>query len=357
MGSSQSTQSDSKGPKDPADALVPSEVFDRLKNLQEILSGFTENDPKFISKYIAQYNKDAPSGLQLDMGKIQPQLSRIDDLHTRLIRQITGNQNITSSELSTNQNYQDQLKTELKDTPKLINTRLPEVTKSLITKEIEALENDNLIKKDPVVQGTVRSILDSIIGLKSRYSFFEYKYVQMNVLVMVIIQNLYNIMITSIKNIIDLHTQQSKQRDQDLNNILKLILGLLNSSQLSITPEDFDKINLLVNNVKEQSIKDAEELQKIAKDSIQNANTQTQNALTAVQNQSTSSTSSPTTAQTPASQTPGSVSQIIYAAQTPPQGGKGPEMTTMYAGLLDKKQKGGFVRGNSSFPVQEFYNL
>ena len=54
MGSSQSTQSGSKDPKDPADALVPSEVFDRLKNLQDILTGFTENDPKFISNYITQ---------------------------------------------------------------------------------------------------------------------------------------------------------------------------------------------------------------------------------------------------------------------------------------------------------------
>jgi hypothetical protein len=341
-----SSQSNTKKEADPADALVPSVVFERLKNLQDILTGFTDNDPKFISKYIQQYNNDArSSGLQLDMAKIQPQLSRIDNLHTQLIRQITNDATITSQQLSSSDNYQNQLKNALKDTPKLINTRLPEVTKGLITKEIEALQNDNLIKKDPVVQGTVNSILSSIIGLKSRYSFFEYKYVQMNVLVMVIIQNLYNIMITSIKNIIDLHTKQSKQRDEDLNNILKLILSLLNSSQLSITPEDFDKINLLVNNVKEKSIRDAESLKQIAKDSIQNANTQTQSALTSVQIQSQSPT--PSSAQTPVT---------MYAAT---QEGKGPEMTTMYAGLLDnnKKQKGGFVRGNSSFPVQEFYNL
>ena len=295
------------------------------------------------------------------MSKIKPQISRIDDLHTRLIRQITGNQNITSSDLSTNQNYQDQLKTELKDTPKLINTRLPEVTKSLIMKEIEALQNDNLINKDPVVQGTVRSILDSIIGLKSRYSFFEYKYVQMNVLVMVIIQNLYNIMITSIKNIIDLHTKQSKQRDQDLNNILKLILGLLNSSQLSITPEDFDKINLLVNNVKDQSIKDAEDLRQYSNGHIAKGGQQILSALNTVQS---SSASVPAPAQTPASSSsfsfkPPEPPLTMYAGIPTPtkQGGKSPEMTTMYAGLLDKKQKGGFVRGNSSFPVQEFFNL
>ena len=358
MGSSQSKQSD---PKDPADALVPSEVFERLKNLQEILSGFNENDPKFISKYIAQYNNEAPSGLKLDMGKIQPQISRIDNLHTQLIRQITGNQNITSSELSTNQNYQDQLKTELKDTKNLIDNRLPSVTKNLITTEIDKLLNDNLVKKDPVVKSTVESILGSIIGLKSRYSFFEYKYVQMNVLVMVIIQNLYNIMITSIKNIIDLHTQQSKQRDQDLNNILKLILGLLNSSQLSITPEDFDKINLLVNNVKEQSKRDAEELQKIAKDSVQNANQQAQSALTAAKNQSISSASSPlssTPAQTSEQAQPQTTLMYVGEPQGQTQGGKSPvQMTTMYAGLNKSKQKGGFVRGNSQFPVQEFYNL
>ena len=367
MGSSQSTQSGSKDPKDPADALVPSEVFERLKNLQEILTGFNENDPKFISKYIAQYNKDAPSGLQLNMSNINPQISRIDNLHTQLIRQITGNQQITSSELNTNQNYQDQLKTELKDTKNLINTRLPAVTKNLITTEVDKLLNDNLVKKDPVVRGTVESILGSIIGLKSRYSFFEYKYVQMNVLVMVIIQNLYNIMITSIKNIIDLHTQQSKQRDQDLNNILKLILGLLNSSQLSITPEDFDKINLLVNNVKEQSIKDAEELRTVSNGYIAKGGQQILSALNTVQASSTSAPLSPTPApapvqapaQTPApvqapAQTPASGSVTMYAGI---KGGKAPEMTTMYAGLLDKKQKGGFVRANSSFPVQEFYNL
>jgi hypothetical protein len=340
MGAGQSSSS-SSGQKDPHDAIIPADVFTKLEKFREILDNFNKNEPNFVSKYIDDYNKSVPSNLQLNTASLGPQLSRIDQFHSLLVKKITGDPNANKDLLKTNPVVQQQFMQTMKNTNQLIGTDLPELAKGLISNEIQQLMNDSLIKKDANVRGTVNQILNQIVSMKARYSFFEYKYVQMNVLLLVIVQNMYSTMINAIKNIVELHEKQNEIRNKEVSQIFNLMLAILQSAELQITPQDFDKLSGLIDKVRADAERDHAELQKY-KDKI---TMETVNFVSDTLDKATTQSTGITTTGT----------NMTFAPPAPAS----PTPTVVGGFVRDKSrtQEGGFVRFNSMFPAQEFHNI
>jgi hypothetical protein len=328
--------------QDPHDAIIPADLFTKLDKFKEILTNFNQNDPNFVSKYIEEYNKSVPENLQLNTTKLGSQLKRIDQFHSLLVKKISTDPNATAESLKTSTMLQDQFKTSMNDTSKLVETTLPQIAREQISKETEQLLKDPLIQKDPNVNKTVTGILDQIVSMKSRYSFFEYKYVQMNVLLLVIVKNMYSTMVEAINNIIDLHKKQNELRNKEVREIFDIMLSILKSAELQITPQDFDKLSTLIDNVKLNAEQDHKKLQEKAEGHIN------------VLNPSNIMTNTP-------GATTGQPQPIQPGATT---GQPQPQPQSRVGGFVRDKtrtmrtsQDGGFVRFNSTFPAQEFQNI
>jgi hypothetical protein len=341
MGSSSSSPEKKLGPDGKPlvpeeDQLIPADVFTRIGKLRDILQGYNENDPNFITKYIDDYNKTVTQQgkselvLNTDSPAFKEQLKRLDNFHTSLVQNITNSPGLTIEEVKNNQAYQDTLKKTLNNVPDLLTTTLPEIAKKLINKQVNELYTDRLINNNQQVKGTVTDILSMIVKMKARYSFFEYKYVQMNVLLLVIVQNMYNTMISSITNIIALYKTQNQQRNVDVANIFKIMLSILQSAELQIQPEDFDKLSLMIKTVKDQTEIDQKNLSDMS-------NEYKANAQKAIDNIGIGA------------------DQLVTPVASSVTGTR-----TGIGGFIRSKsrtQKAGFVRDSSTFPAAEFNSI
>jgi hypothetical protein len=143
----------------------------------------------------------------------------------------------------------------------------------------------------------------------------------MNILLLVVIQNMYKTMKTSITEIINLYDVQTIKRNEEVNKIFEIMKQILGETELQIQETDLNKLNELINKVKSESVTDKEQLIKLA-------NGKLIDQMNLIQSIGQTGTV------TPPGQTP-----------SPPRGGN------------KKTMKAGFVRGSSTFPAQEFFNL
>ena len=238
--------------------IIPQPVVEKFEGISKILEEFGTNDPNFISKYINDYNNSLPAGKEnlrvpIEDGKL---LKKLDDFHKNVVKYIgfqkrpDGSLDIKSNQIYEpdfekgfvkNQAAADDFVSKMKTPSGIVGSQLtaavlddPAVDKP--TKELYARVTE-LFNKDPNVKQTAENIVGSIVNLKSRYTFFEYKYVQLNIFVLVMIRNMYSIMQGVLENIIKLVVDRDNKRNQQMNDILKMVEVLLKlSSKITFPP-------------------------------------------------------------------------------------------------------------------------
>jgi hypothetical protein len=303
-----------------------SELFTNLGQFQTILSEFNQSDPEFITKYIKTYNDSVGnnSALKIDGTFLNgPLVKRINRNHNLLVSTFT-NANNAPTEETLDKPINPETKTKIPVNPQ-------EFIDNLTKKETILLQNQTtkLLEGTSITEGaktTLSSIVGTIASMKSRYSYFEYKYVQMNILLLVVIQNMYKTVIESITGIINLYNEQTEIRNKQLEEILTKININLKDSGLSIDHNNFSQLTQLITAVKQKSEDDANKLNNLVKDSK--------------------------------IQILGHIQGLGAGTGTSGLGTGTSGLGTAGGGAPNKKNmKGGFVRGTSTFPAQEFFNL
>lgn len=275
--------------------------FENFKTAIEMLS---QNDPNLIKEQIEKYNQTAPGNLKLNLS--QNVIAQIDRFHQNVVKEFNYNLPDKTNEFKTKMSVP---KTLVDNTlPSSIKAELDFNNTSQELKE-KAAALAPFLKANSKLNSDVDTIINTVVGLKSKYSYFEYKYIQLNIFMLALFTNYNDIIKSLIDSIVQIVTTHEDQMSEKLDSLLPLVLKLLNTNQIST--DDLDQIAGVVNQMKTQLATDTSAT--IAK--LNDGSEKIKKTLEAIQGMSEN--------------------------PNPTSGGA---------------QQGGFVRGSSSFP-QSFFEL
>jgi hypothetical protein len=237
-------------------------------------------------------------------------------------------------------------------------------------KDIEMrVMNDDAVKNNPEVFDTVRTIMNNVKSLKVKYKFFEYKYMQLNIFMIVFIQYVYNSMTKFIVDVIAYNQTRDAMRQEMTKKIFQATQQILGASDIQLKTEDAEAINKMIFNLQEKVQKDQQEIQELSS-KLKNGSladllnfvmtsddTLASHIMEGVEKYRSTASISPTP---PTSPTSGVIPPSQPPSQPPKQtGGFLRDLSvlpTAFYAVQPKAQTGGFLRDASLVP-KAFYDL
>jgi len=230
--------------------VVDDGIKKKLTELGEYVSIFNSNDVKPLIKIVKDYkiNLETSTGQRFNFANID---NSVGQFHRELLEKIsTDNENISAEE-------KDKKFSEL-----LKSKALPDYLKNMYDVRLSKLKTkileDPIVSKDTEMKNNIGQILTDITGIKSKYKYFEYRYIQLNLFLIIFIQHTYNTMDNFIKSILAYTVNRDKMREDSLRDLINLLLKIMKEAELNITQKDFESIDNLMS-VSEMQIKKRQE--------------------------------------------------------------------------------------------------
>lgn len=361
-------------PKD-VQIIINTKVADQIRQLNEYVKNFNEGDTEALLRVVDSYGKSINKFLPNTSVKgIKEYVAKFHgELRQELEKEFPGE-------------TQDQIKTrllaKLKD-EKLVNYL--ETKNDLKMAQIKKEIDSNLVFTNNIpAKKNVDNIFSNINKMKAKYRYFEYKYVRMNLFMVVFIQHVFTTMNNFIVAIVEFVYREQNERHTALVALVKQLLALIDNSDVSISTDDFGRIDMLMDAVQKQLSGAQDRLNKAVDSAKERAVDEITKLLSTEENlasvdsfkkfeeadlssapkliqqpqpqqqpsasfYSAASASAPASSLTSAS--PGVFQSSAPIETSPPSTGPGPGV-----GGAKNRQKGGFVRDHSRFP-QSFYDL
>lgn len=236
--------------------MAPNTIVDKIKGLGDVIGFFNDNDTESLAKFVDVYNQQVATKDKIELG---PELKNLMmGFHNQLLT-VIDSQFITA----TAQEKQQVLKSKLKD-----NKQLNEMLGMYYNEKLKAIEarvlGDEAVRSNPQLIETVKAILNNVKSLKVKYKFFEYKYVQLNIFMIVFIQFVYNSMTKFIVDVIAYNTARDAIRQEMTQKIFAATRDIMSASDLQIRPEDSDAITKMITNLQEKVKNDQVEIQEMS---------------------------------------------------------------------------------------------
>lgn len=287
------------------DLTVTKDFKDDLKKISDIFKNLNDDNSPELLKHLETYNSE-----MRNMGKdgfIIPDKIKesLTKFHKEIISQI--DEYATKNEEQKNNEFFALL-------DKQYGSEL-ENQKNIILKSVDISKNEEL-------KNGVNSIMNNVKALKTKYKFFEYKYVELNVFMILFIQYVYQSINTFVIQMSAFNKMRDENRESMFKEAMNVMSGMLKELDISDNKESLtDMLTALKQKIKTND----EEINKKMKDVM----VLTTESLSSYLNALTDTTKD----------------QISQALQKQ-QGGK----------KKKTKQRGGFVRDFSKFP-QAFYDI
>ena len=237
---------------DNADKLSMEIVLDKgvkqqIDKLSEYVSMFNSNDVKPLLKVIDDYkiNLETSTGKKYELNNVK---TFVGKFHQELLDKIT-------TDFPTMNEQEKQLKL----SEKLKDKTLPDYLKNIYDNKLSELRGE--VMKSPIVSNdakmtqSIDRIFTDITGLKSKYKYFEYKYIQLNLFLIVFIQHTYTTMDNFINTVLAYTVTRDTARTDSLRELINLLLEIMKQAELNIDQKDFESIEQLMS-VVEGSIKE-----------------------------------------------------------------------------------------------------
>lgn len=235
---------------------APNGVVEKLKGLGEVINYFNDNDTSSLETFIDKYNQQVSAKDQIDVG---PEIkAMMMNFHNQLLTVID-----TQLVGATTNEKQQALKAKLKD-----NKQLNEMLRLYYNQRMQDIETrvleDEVVKANPEITDTVRVIMNNVKSLKVKYKFFEYKYIQMNIFMIVFIQYVYNSMGKFIVDVIAYNQARDTIRQEMTQKIFKATQDIMGASDMQLKPQDAESINRMIANLQEKIQRDQKEIQELS---------------------------------------------------------------------------------------------
>jgi hypothetical protein len=237
--------------------VAPDGILSKIKGLGEVIGYFNDNDTSSLTNFIDVYNQKVSSKDRIEIG---PEIkSTMLNFHNELLSVIDQQMGTNATETQ----KQEILKSKLKD-----NKALNEMLKMYYSKKLEDVETrvlgDEMVKNSTELSSTVKVILGNVKALKVKYKFFEYKYIQLNIFMIVFVQYVYNSMTKFIVDVIAYNQARDAIRQEMTRKIFKATQEILGASDVELKPQDAAAINKMISSLQERVQKDQKEIQDLS---------------------------------------------------------------------------------------------
>jgi hypothetical protein len=254
-------------PPPPQDELNQT-LVNKLDVVRQIVKAYNDNDNKALLDLIGatqnQYSVAFPENLT----------KYIKTFHEKILNNI--------------ESYSSVLTDEQKKALNLEN-KTPEETKAILKQEqmkrnnfyaflnsIETKHNEeNLaqlkgILKTEMPESEISPIFKDLISLRTKYKFFEYEYVNLNLFLILFIQNTLQSSYSIADKVVTILKERDEKHHKMLSDLIKLLLSIMSASDFNINPAEIDKINEMMKKAEETAGQKHDGLRKQIGGAIEN---------------------------------------------------------------------------------------
>jgi hypothetical protein len=219
-------------------------VKQQIDKLSEYISLFNSNDVKPLLQVVKDYkiNLETSTGKTFDLNNIDTVLSKF---HKELLNKISRDY----PELN-EQEKASKVSETLKD--KGLSEYLRTIYDDKLGVLKEQILKNPVVSKDTQVASSIQNIFTDITGLKSKYKYFEYRYIQLNLFLIVFIEHTYSTMENFINTVLSYTVTRDKMRQDSLKELINLLLRIMREAELDIDQKDFETIDQLMSVIKKQ---------------------------------------------------------------------------------------------------------
>ncbi len=237
--------------------IAPDGIISKIKGLGEVIGFFNDNDTSSLTNFIDVYNQKVSAKDKIVVG---PEIkTSLLSFHNQMLEVIDQQMGM----VATSTEKQEALKAKLKD-----NRQLNEMLKMYYNQKLQDIEtrvlNDEMVKNSSELSNTVKIILNNVKALNVKYKFFEYKYIQLNLFMIVFVQYVYNSMTKFIVDVIAYNQARDAVRQEMTSRIFKATQQIMGASQIELKPQDANAINQMIANLQEKIQKDQNEIQDLS---------------------------------------------------------------------------------------------
>lgn len=262
----------SKALKDGNQTILEQDVRDKISKVSQVFTDFNTNDDAALMEHINNINKELKNNGQDEIVISEEMKKALISFRDAIVKNIDG----TTIEKA--EKYKE-IMTKENASVEVIKILSDNIGKELNEKKAKFLENQPLAS-DSVIVKNVDTILDNVKGLKVKYKYFEYKYIEMNLFLIIFIQKVYGSMDSFVSNVLSFNMQRDIIREEMVRDTLNLMNTILDASDLQISDAD----NKALEDMMKRTKKRAEDKQKELNTYLENVATTNNNQLATLVN-------------------------------------------------------------------------
>lgn len=339
------------------------EVVNKVKEVREIIESFNKDDSEGLMSYVERYNADLKKAGQSGIDIPDSVKKSLLSFHNAVLSNLEGASTMTPEERKAaliKRIGEGNTATRTKNVFELLGKQYAQEMEDSKKKIIES----TALKDNKEMQGAVTDIMNSMKSLKIKYKYFEYKYIEMNLFLILFIQKVYQTMDQFINNVLAFNKMRDASREALMQETLNVMVNIITSANLELNPEDFDQVTKMMDSVtkeigaKEEQLKG--KLNEIVALTSEDLSSFIDSLTETTQKQLVSTLSSKGVRATPAP-APVSTSTSAYPTVSASTAPRAPAFPTAApasrpSAPLSDVLFGGFLRDGSMLP-QPFYEL
>jgi hypothetical protein len=215
--------------------ILDTDVNDKVKKLNTYINDFNTNDTKTLLSVIKEFQEktNKTSGTNYNFDQIE---QFILNFHQSLQKELDNSGD--NRKINDILNNDDSLKKYLNE---MKTHKTDEIFKDIM--------NNDTVKGNGVLQTNIKSILDNINNMNIKHKFFEYKYIQINLFLMIFIQHTMSTMQDFIEKVTQYSLLRDAKKRDSVDSLVTILLQMLNDSRVQLDPENFNVINNMMKTI------------------------------------------------------------------------------------------------------------
>jgi hypothetical protein len=228
--------------KDGNQLFLRKDVAHKISELSQYFETFNKNDYKGMLSYVDHLNKNLKSG-DKPIEISEPIKKALLEFHNAILTNI-------DKTMLTDEDKNDKFKSIIssKDYDNIFKQLGDHYVKDLDMKKAEILKSKGIVESKEMSE-SISVIINSVKNLKVKYKFFEYKYIELNIFLILIIQKAYVVIDEFVKNVLDFNSQRDVMREKVLKDTLNIMTSILDAADLQIQPNDFEYLTSMMDKV------------------------------------------------------------------------------------------------------------
>ena len=260
----------SKAIKEGNQLYIDKDVREKLSTVAQIMDSYKKEDSKALLRDVETINaKLKAQGLDLNIsGPIERALL---EHHRAIIASIDDSVKLKdpkdrNAAINAIMNNPEAFKKHLEPMKEIKTEQLFEYLGQHYNKDFDkkigSILEEPHIRNNEGMKSNITSVADSIKALRIKYKFFEYKYVQLNIFMILLIQHVFNTMDEFIENVLLYNKQRDIMREEMVKNTFTAIKEMMQSADLTMNMDEFSKMEGLLTNLSNSVVDKEKRLEK-----------------------------------------------------------------------------------------------